>query len=162
MESKLKQYELTNSGNYIFINEFLFNKEIRERELTEMMEFQVSNSRMNSVTNLINDKLERIAVSIIANNFNLFTFQKYTEISTMNEIPVLDADGIETGEFTTTISIEYMENEFFCNGIQMSFDEMIFSFLSEYTGFSISKLIPQKQPLTDGQAVTDGQVKTQF
>jgi hypothetical protein len=47
-------------------------------------------------------------------------------------------------------------NEFFCNGIQMSFDEMIFSFLSEYTGFSISKLIPQKQPLTDGQ------VKTQF
>lgn len=154
MESKLKQYELKNSGNYIFIDEFLFNKETRERELTEMMEFQVSNSRMNSVTNLINDKLERIAVSIIANNFNLFTFQKYTEISMMNEVPVLDSDGNETGEYMTEVSIEYMENEFICNGLQMSFDEMIFSFLTEYTGFSISKFIPQKEVLTDGQIKT--------
>jgi hypothetical protein len=151
MESKLKQYELKNSGNYIFIDEFLYNKETRERELTEMTEFQISNSRMNSVTNVINEKLERIAVSIIANNFNLFTFQKYTEISILNELPVLDSDGNETGEFTTQVSIEYMENEFICNGQSMSFDEMIFSFLTEYTGFAITKLIPQKEPVTDGQ-----------
>jgi hypothetical protein len=156
MERKLKIYELKNAGNYIFIDEFLYNKEIDERELTEMTEFQISNSRINSVTNVINDKLQRIAVSIIANNFNLFTFQKYTEISIMNEVPVLDSDGNETGEFTTQVSIEYMDNEFFCNGIQMSFEEMIFSFLSEYTGFSISKLIPPKE------AVTDGQIKEQL
>ena len=151
MERKLKQYELKNVGNYIFVDEFLYNKEIDERELTEMTEFQISNSRINSVTNVINDKLQRIAISIIANNFNLFTFQKYTEISILNEVPVLDSDGNETGEFTTQVSIEYMDNEFFCNVLQMSFEEMIFSFLSENTGFSISRLNPQKEALTDGQ-----------
>jgi hypothetical protein len=139
MEIKLKQYELNNFGNYIFINEFLLNKETQERELIEMTEFQISDSRMNSVTNYVREKLEKVAVSIIANNLNLFTFLKYTEISTMNEIPVLDADGIETGEFTTTISIEYIDNEFICNERPMSFDEMMISFLSENTGFSVVK-----------------------
>ena len=151
MERNLKRYELKNVGNYIFIDEFLYNKEKGEEILNEMTEFQMSNSRINSVTNVIDEKLQRIAVSIIANNFNLFTFQKYTEISILNEVPVLDSDGNETGEFTTQVSIEYMENEFICNGQSMSFDEMIFSFLTEYTGFAITKLIPQKEAVTDGQ-----------
>ena len=134
-----KQYHSTKTGNYIFIDEFLINKETLERELTEMTEFQISDSRMNSVTNFINDKLQKVAISIIANNLNLFTFQKYTEISILNEVPVLDADGIETGEFTTTISIQYIDNEFICDKIPMSFEEMMMSFLSENTGFSVVK-----------------------
>ena len=137
MGSKVKRYELDNFGNYIFINEFLCDIETQERELIEMTEFQISDSRMNSVTNFIMDTFQIVAVSIIANNINLFTFQKYTEIPIMNEVPVLDSDGNETGEFTTIVSIEYMDNEFFCNKLQMSFDEMMFTFLSEKTGFSI-------------------------
>lgn len=145
MERLLKTYELNNSGNYIFINQFEFNKEKGERMLIEMTEFQVSDSRINSVSSVVMEKLQKVAVSIIANNFNVFTFQKYTENTILKEIPVLDSDGNETGEYTTEVSIEYIDNEFFCNGQQMSFEEMIVSFLAENTGFSVVKAVTQKQ-----------------
>lgn len=100
----------------------------------------LKSEKLNELQKILKQiKLQKVAISIIANNMNLFTFQKYTEISILNEVPELDADGIETGEFTTTISIQYIDNEFICDKIPMSFEEMMMSFLSENTGFSVVK-----------------------
>jgi hypothetical protein len=147
-QRKIKHYESTTQGNYIFINEFLLDIDTREKRLIEMTEIQISNSRINSIVNFSmvqSDELERIGLSVISNNVNAFTFQKYTEFVTQKEQPVLDSEGNDTGETTTEQVIELLNNQFICDGVEGSFDDVLIPFYSENTGFSLTKTLNKVQ-----------------
>lgn len=141
-QRQIKQYESRTQGNYIFISEFLVDIETRTSTLIEMTEIQISNSRINSIVNYAmvqSEQLERIGLSVISNNVNAFTFQKYTEFVTYKEQPVLDSEGNDTGETTTEQVIELLNNQFVCDDVSGSFDEVLIPFYCENTGFSVTK-----------------------